>query len=91
MSFETLQAEIQGFKTFPAEYILELEEFMNYLKLKAKFENFENDTDFYKNALLKWRNNAKPLFENPMDASFLEHAFENIKSKEIYEKKDIWE
>lgn len=39
MSYEVLEKEI---KTLPKEYIDELEDFVTYLKLKAKFAEFEN-------------------------------------------------
>ncbi len=57
MSYETLEKEIQAFKTLPEEYIAELGDFITYLKLKAKF---------------------------------MEHAFDSIRSKEVYKTKEIW-
>ena len=41
-------------------------------------------------ALTKWRNDSKDLFDNSEDAEFLEHAFDNLRSKEVYKAKEIW-
>lgn len=90
MSYETLVKELQSVRTLPAEYINELGEFIAYIKLKAKFADFENNTNAYMDALTKWRNDSKDLFDNPEDANFLEHAFDNVRSKEVYKAKEIW-
>lgn len=44
----------------------------------------------YKNALEKWREESKFLFDNPDDAEFMEHAFERTSEKEPYKEKEIW-
>lgn len=44
----------------------------------------------YKNALAKWREESKDLFENPEDAEFMDHAFERSEEKEPYKEKEIW-
>ncbi len=90
MPYETLVKEIQSVKNLPEEYIAELGDFITYLKLKAKFADFENSPDAYFNALEKWRNDTKELFDNSEDANFMEHAFDNIRSKEVYKAKEIW-
>lgn len=41
-------------------------------------------------ALTKWRNDSKDLFDNPEYAEFLEHAFDNVRLKEVYKAKEIW-
>lgn len=44
----------------------------------------------YKNALKKWREGSKKLFDNPEDAEFMEHALDDTAEKEPYKEKEIW-
>ena len=84
MGYEMIAEQIA---TLPEAYISELSDFIVYLKLKAKFQDFE--TLSYENALLKWREDSKELFANKEDAAFIQKAFEN-RSKEVYVQKEIW-
>lgn len=85
MSYELLAEEI---KTLPESYISEISDFVVYLKLKSKFEDFENQNDSYTAALSAWREKSKDLFNE--DAQFMNTAFETNRSKEIYKTKEIW-
>ncbi|MCH5290682.1 MAG: hypothetical protein J1D88_02840 [Treponema sp.] len=87
MRYEIFAEEI---KTLPEQYISELGDFINYLKLKAKFQDFEHRADPYKTAVANWRSESKELFGNPDDAAFMESAFDSARRREPYTAKEIW-
>lgn len=87
MSYEVLEKEIQS---LPQEYISEVADFIVYLKLKSRFADFEHSSLSYKEALQKWRDDSSSLFSNDDDLNFMQHAFDNIHSNEVYSKKDVW-
>lgn len=86
MNYETLEKQI---KTLTESDIAEVSDFIVYLKLKERFSDFENQNS-YKNAIEKWRENSKELFENEADKEFMQHAFDNVRSNEVYSAKEIW-
>lgn len=87
MSYETIAEQI---KSLPEECIPELGDFIAYLKLRAKFKDFEQQTDSYKAALKSWRDISKSLFENNEDAAFMQTAFDAVHDREPYKAKEIW-
>lgn len=86
MNYETLEKQI---KTLTESDIAEVSDFIVYLKLKERFSDFENQNS-YKSAIEKWRENSKELFENEADKEFMQHAFDNVRSNEVYSAKEIW-
>ena len=85
MRGEDLAEEI---KTLPESYISQISDFIVYLKLKEKFDDYENHKDSYNQALSSWRSASKDLFEE--DAQFMDSAFEVKRSQEVYKAKEIW-
>jgi len=85
MSYELLAEEI---KTLPESYISQISDFIVYLKLKEKFDDYENHKDSYEEALSKWRRDSKELFEK--DTQFMNSAFETKRSQDVYRAKEIW-
>lgn len=60
------------------------------LKSNVKMHQSDEKINEYKEALSAWKKDSKDLFENKEDAEFMQHAFDNISSKEIYSAKEIW-
>ena len=60
------------------------------LKSNVKIYQSDKQIDEYKEALSDWKKDSKELFENPEDVEFMQNAFDNISSKEIYKAKEIW-
>ncbi|MCR5079940.1 MAG: hypothetical protein K6B17_01175 [Treponema sp.] len=85
MSGAMLAEEI---KNLPDSYISQISDFIMYLKLKSKFNDFESHKDSYKEAISRWRNDSKELFAD--DAQFMNSAFELNRSQEMYKPKEIW-
>lgn len=50
------------------------------LKSNVKIYQTDKQIDNYKEVLASWRKDSKELFENPEDAEFMQHAFDNISS-----------
>ena len=86
MNYEMIAEQI---KSLPEPYIFELGDFIAYLKLKAKFQDFERQLGLYRAAIMNWRDNSKSLFENPEDAAFMETAFTPNHDHEPYRAKEI--
>lgn len=62
------------------------------VSLKSNVKMYQSDEKIneYKEALSAWKKKSKELFENKEDAEFMQHAFDNISSKEIFTAKEIW-
>lgn len=60
------------------------------LKSNVKIHQSDEKINEYKEALSAWKKDSKELFENKEDAEFMQHAFDNISSKENYTAKEIW-
>ncbi len=87
MSIDTLTSQIRA---LPESCISELSDFIVYLQMKVRFAEFEEHSDRYKMALSKWRQDSQDLFDNEEDALFMQHAFDDMRSKEVYNAKEIW-
>ena len=70
---------------------LTLLELIKRIQVTPQIQKNSDKSDLsYSKAIEKWRCDTKALFDNPDDAKFLQHAFEQATEKEPYKEKDIW-
>ncbi len=84
------QKAVDIINELPDEKIYEVVMFARFISSYDENGNSSSGSS-YKRAVENWRKNSDSVFESEDDREFMQHAFDSVRSKELYSAKEIWQ